>query len=247
MTSTKSLRSRVKLMFHARFCSRVRGVTSWLRHPDRVKTIATRFANLAPDLSRLIIEFARGEILNRPGLSLKSREFATLAMVTALGNQSNSVEAHVEGALRTGATETEIKELLLQMTVYAGYAKTLTAVTAAQQIFVNLKQRGIPATSPQPDLESRRQAESNEALYRRGLEALNQISKASGEAVVKSFEDIAPDLGRYILEFSYGEVFYRPNLDLKTRELATVHVDNHLQRDRIHHRLLHADLDFDSN
>jgi 4-carboxymuconolactone decarboxylase len=189
---------------------------------DRVKTIATRFATLAPDLPRLIIEFARGEIWNRRGLSLKSREFATLAMVAALGNQSNSIEAHVEGALRAGATETEIKELLMQMTVYAGYPKTLTAIAAAQSAFTNLKQRGIPAASPQPDLESRRQAESNEARYRRGLEALNQISKASGEAVVKSFEDIAPDLGRYIVEFSYGDVFSRPNLDLKTRELATV-------------------------
>lgn len=189
---------------------------------DRVKTTAARFATLAPDLSRLIIEFARGEIWNRRGLSLKSREFATLAMVTALGNQSNSVEAHVEGALRAGATETEIKELLMQMTVYVGYPKTLAAVTAAQQTFTNLKQRGIPAASPQPDLESRRQAESNEARYRRGLEALNQISKSSGEAVVKSFEDIAPDLGRYIVEFSYGDIFSRPNLDLKTRELATV-------------------------
>jgi 4-carboxymuconolactone decarboxylase len=189
---------------------------------DRVKTIATRFATLAPDLSRLVVEFARGEIWNRRGLSLKSREFATLAMVTVLGNQSHSVAAHVEGALRAGATETEIEELLLQMTVYAGYPKTLTAIAAAQQKLVDLKQRGMPAASPQPELESRRQAESNEARYRRGLEALNQISKSSGEAVVKSFEDIAPDLGRYILEFSYGDVFSRPNLDLKTRELATV-------------------------
>jgi 4-carboxymuconolactone decarboxylase len=171
---------------------------------DRVKTIATRFANLAPDLSRWIVEFARGEIWNRRGLSLKSREFATLAIVTVLGNQPNSVAAHVEGALRSGATETEIKEVLLQMTVYAGYPKTLAAVAAAQQVFTDLQQRGMPAASPQPDLESRRQAETNEARYQRGLNALNQISKSSGEAVVKSFEDIAPDLGRYILEFSYG-------------------------------------------
>jgi 4-carboxymuconolactone decarboxylase len=189
---------------------------------DRVKTMATRFATLAPDLPRLIVEFARGEIWNRRGLSLKSREFATLAMLTALGNHSNSVEAQVEGALRAGATEAEIKELLMQMTVYVGYPKTLAAVTAAQQTFTDLKQRGILAASPQSELESRRQAESNEARYRRGLEALNQISKSSGEAVVKSFEDIAPDLGHYIVEFSYGDIFSRPNLDLKTRELATV-------------------------
>jgi 4-carboxymuconolactone decarboxylase len=189
---------------------------------DQVKTIATRFANLAPDLSRWIVEFARGEIWNRRGLSLKSREFATLAIVTVLGNQSNSVATHVEGALRSGATETEIKEVLMQMTVYAGYPKTLAAVAAAQQVFTDLQQRGMPAASPQPDLVSRRQAETNEARYQRGLAALNQISKSSGEAVVNSFEDIAPDLGRYIVEFAYGDVFSRPNLDLKTRELATV-------------------------
>lgn len=189
---------------------------------DRAKTIATRFANLAPDLSRWIVEFARGEIWNRRGLSLKSREFATLAMVVVGSNQNNSVQAHVEGALRAGATEIEIKELMLQMTVYAGYPKTATAVSAAQEMLSDLKKRGVPAATPQPELESRRQAESNEVRYQRGLEALNQISKASGETVVNSFEDIAPDLGRYILEFSYGDVFSRPNLDLKTRELATV-------------------------
>jgi 4-carboxymuconolactone decarboxylase len=189
---------------------------------ERVNTIATRFANLAPDLSRWIVEFARGEIWNRRGLSLKSREFATLAMVTALGNQPNSIQAHVEGALRSGATETEIKEVLLQMTVYAGYPKTVAAIAAAQQVFTDLKQRGMPAANPQPDLASRRQAETNEVRYQRGLAALNQISKSSGEAVVNSFEDIAPDLGRYIVEFAYGDVFSRPNLDLKTRELATV-------------------------
>lgn len=189
---------------------------------DKVEDIATQFAEIAPDLSRLTVEFAHGEIWNRPGLSLKSREFATLAMVTVLGNQSSSIEFHVEGALRAGATETEIKELLLQMTVYAGYPKTLSAIAAAQKIFADVKKSGIPAASPQLDLASQKQAESNEARYRRGLEALNQISKSSGEAVVKSFEDIAPDLGRYIVEFSYGDVFSRPNLDLKTRELATV-------------------------
>jgi 4-carboxymuconolactone decarboxylase len=86
----------------------------------------------------------------------------------------------------------------------------------------DLKQRGLAAGIPQPDLASRRQAETNEVRYQWGLAALDRISKSSGEAVVKSFENMAPDLGRYIVEFSYGDVFSRPNLDLKTRELVTV-------------------------
>lgn len=189
---------------------------------DQVQSVATRFAALAPDLSRLTVEFAHGEIWNRTGLSLKSRELATLAMVIAVGNHDSSVQYHVEGAARAGATETEIKELLLQMTVYAGYPKALSAIATAQKVFTELAQKGTPPATPLPNFDTQRQAESNEVRYRRGVNALNQISKASGEAVVKSFDDIAPDLGRYILEFSYGDVFSRPNLDLKTRELATV-------------------------
>jgi len=189
---------------------------------DQARTIATQFADLVPDLSRLTVEFAHGQIWNRPGLSLQSRELATLAMVIAIGNHDSSVQRHIEGAIRAGATETEVKELLLQMTVYAGYPKTSTALAVALKTFLELNQRGTPAASPQPDLNKQRQAESNQVRYRRGVDALNRISKASGEAVVKSFEDIAPDLGRYILEFAYGDVFSRANLDLKTRELGTV-------------------------
>lgn len=189
---------------------------------NQTREIVNQFADVAPDLSRLTVEFARGEVWNRPGLSWKLRELATLAMLVAVGNHNSSVKRHTQGAIQAGATETEIKELLLQMTGYAGYPKALAAVIPVQQAFAEVQHRGIPTATPQPDLETRQPAETNEVRYRRGLEFLNQISKASGEAVVKSFEDIAPDLGRYILEFAYGDVFSRPNLDLKTRELATV-------------------------
>ncbi|MBW4449265.1 MAG: carboxymuconolactone decarboxylase family protein [Spirirestis rafaelensis WJT71-NPBG6] len=137
-------------------------------------------------------------------------------------NFCQDTQASIEVAIRAGATQTEVKELLLQMTVYAGYPKAGAALAVALSALTELEQRLTPAVSPQPDLDTQRQAESNEVRYRRGVEALNRISKASGEAVVNSFEDIAPDLGRYILEFAYGDVFSRPNLDLKTRELATV-------------------------
>jgi 4-carboxymuconolactone decarboxylase len=189
---------------------------------DRARDVITQFSDIAPDLGRLTVEFAYGEIGNRPGLSLKSRELATLAMVVAIGNQDNSVKNHVERSIRAGVTETEIRELLLQMTVYAGFPKTVAAVTVAREAFAELKQPRNSATSSQSNFDKQQQPETNEVRYSRGLDALNQISQESGEAVVNSFEDIAPDLGRYIVEFSYGDIFSRPNLDLKTRELATV-------------------------
>ncbi len=62
---------------------------------------------------------------------------------------------------------------------------------------------------------------SNEK-YERGLRKLAEIDGEAGQRVIESLKDIAPDLGRYVIEFAFGEVFSRPGLDLKSREIATV-------------------------
>lgn len=54
----------------------------------------------------------------------------------------------------------------------------------------------------------------------RGAAALAKSSGGSGETVVRSFDDIAPDIGRMIVEHSYGDIFSRPGIDPKTRELT---------------------------
>lgn len=58
--------------------------------------------------------------------------------------------------------------------------------------------------------------------YRKGMETLTKITATSGAAVVESLRDIAPDLADWIIAFSYGDVLSRGNLDLKSRQLATV-------------------------
>ena len=62
----------------------------------------------------------------------------------------------------------------------------------------------------------------DDSRYQRGLVQLEAVSGIHGAKVVQSLEDIAPDLGRYVVEFAYGDIFARPGLDMKTRELATV-------------------------
>lgn len=58
--------------------------------------------------------------------------------------------------------------------------------------------------------------------YERGLEKLREIDAEQGERVVASLADIAPDFARYVVEFPFGDIYTRPGLDLRTRELATV-------------------------
>lgn len=61
-----------------------------------------------------------------------------------------------------------------------------------------------------------------ENRYDRGLQKLNEIDGQQGQRVIDSLKDIAPDLGRYIIEFGFGDIYSRPALDLKAREIAVV-------------------------
>jgi len=61
-----------------------------------------------------------------------------------------------------------------------------------------------------------------ESRYERGLQKLGEIDGQQGQHVIDSLKDIAPDLGRYIIEFGFGDIYSRPALDLKSREIAVV-------------------------
>jgi 4-carboxymuconolactone decarboxylase len=58
--------------------------------------------------------------------------------------------------------------------------------------------------------------------YRRGWEKLKEIDGEAGELVIDSLKDIAPDFARYVIEFGFGDIYSRPGLDLKSREIAVV-------------------------
>lgn len=63
---------------------------------------------------------------------------------------------------------------------------------------------------------------SNESRYQRGLAKLKEIDGEAGERVVESLAGIAPDFARYLVEFPFGDIYSRPGLDLKSREIAVV-------------------------
>ncbi len=58
--------------------------------------------------------------------------------------------------------------------------------------------------------------------FQRGLAKLKEIDGEAGERVVASLADIAPDFARYLIEFPFGDVYSRPGLDLRAREIAVV-------------------------
>jgi len=58
--------------------------------------------------------------------------------------------------------------------------------------------------------------------YQKGIEVLNQINPNAIKRVKELLDDIAPDMAKFIVEFPYGDIYSRGDLDLKTRELITI-------------------------
>lgn len=90
---------------------------------------------IAPDLARYIIEFPFGDIYPRPGLDLKSREIATIAALTTLGNAHPQLKVHIHAALNVGCTAQEIVEVVIQMAVYAGFPAALNGIAVVKEVF----------------------------------------------------------------------------------------------------------------
>lgn len=98
------------------------------------KVIAS-LADIAPDFARYLIEFPFGDIYSRPGLDLRSREIATIAALTALGNAAPQLKVHIEAGLNVGLSRSEITEVIMQMAVYAGFPAALNSLSAAKEVF----------------------------------------------------------------------------------------------------------------
>jgi 4-carboxymuconolactone decarboxylase len=58
--------------------------------------------------------------------------------------------------------------------------------------------------------------------YERGMKVFKRLYGEMGSHTLESLEEVAPDLAHFIVEFAFGDIFSRPGLDLKTRELVTI-------------------------
>jgi len=99
--------------------------------------------DISPDLGKYTIEFPFGDIYSRTGLDLKSREVATIAALTALGNARPQLKVHIHAGLNVGLTREEVKEVIIQMAVYAGFPSALNGMFAAKEVFSERDKKGI--------------------------------------------------------------------------------------------------------
>jgi 4-carboxymuconolactone decarboxylase len=100
------------------------------RHVDAAFAGADAFTR---DFQELLTTYAWGEIWGRPGLDRRVRSVITLSVLSALRAETE-LAMHVRAALRNGLTPDEIKEVLLQVAIYAGVPAANTAFAVAQRV-----------------------------------------------------------------------------------------------------------------
>ncbi|MDO6510377.1 carboxymuconolactone decarboxylase family protein [Celeribacter halophilus] len=66
------------------------------------------------------------------------------------------------------------------------------------------------------------QIKSEETRLERGQRALETIDGQAGQNVIDALADIAPDFATYLFEFPFGDIYSRPGLSLRDREVATI-------------------------
>jgi len=85
-------------------------------------------------LQELVTEYCWGAVWTREGLPRKTRSMLNLAMLATL-NRPHELELHLRGALRNGCTKDEIREILLQVAIYAGVPAGVDSFRIARKVF----------------------------------------------------------------------------------------------------------------
>lgn len=97
----------------------------------------------SPEMVKYILEFAFGEIYNRKGLDIKSREIVSISSLLTLGNAVPQLKSHIHGALNIGCTRDEILEIVIQILLYSGFPSALNGLQSMKEVFEERDKKGI--------------------------------------------------------------------------------------------------------
>jgi 4-carboxymuconolactone decarboxylase len=103
-------------------------------HVDRSIANTTDFTR---DFQEFITRYAWGDVWSRPGLDRKTRSLLTIAMMASLGRY-DELRLHVRATRNTGVTRDEVREVLLQVAVYAGVPAANSAYHHALEVYAEM-------------------------------------------------------------------------------------------------------------
>lgn len=111
-------------------------------NPAGEMEIGESFKNVAPDLSKYVVEFAFGEIYSRAGLDNKQKVLTTISALVAQGTPQ--IQLHINSGLTVGLTPEEIVGCIMHLIPYTGFPRVLNALKVAEEVF---EERGVSVTT----------------------------------------------------------------------------------------------------
>ena len=163
----------------------------------------------------IVASCARANQLNdADALDPKQQSIVTIAAFTANGDETGLSTALTEG-LNAGLTINEIKEVIVHLYAYAGFPRSLNALSTFMKVLKERKEKGIndvegQSASPLP---------ANKSKLEFGTEIQTRLV---GRPVKGEIYEFAPAIDQFLKEHLFGDIFGRDILDFKTREIATI-------------------------
>ncbi|THY84349.1 hypothetical protein D6C95_08189 [Aureobasidium pullulans] len=109
------------------------------------KSLANGSSEFARPMQELVTEACWGSVWSRPGLERKTRSMLNIAMLCAL-NRGKELAVHVRGALNNDASEVEVREVLLQASIYCGMPAGLEGFRIAEEVIQQVNQERASAS-----------------------------------------------------------------------------------------------------
>jgi 4-carboxymuconolactone decarboxylase len=104
-----------------------------MMHGEAGEAILRQIEAFAFDFARLILEVPFGEIYSRPGLEPRTRQLVTVSALIALGSAPTQLKRHLCSALKLGWMRDELLEVIMQLSIYAGFPAASITLSALQE------------------------------------------------------------------------------------------------------------------
>ncbi len=177
-----------------------------------------------PALRTINTEASYGAIWSRPGLALEDRMLCALAALASV-QRLPKLRRHVGAALELEVSPRAIVEVLIQIGIYAGFAASEEAVDVAAAEFA-ARQVAMP--------EEPERSDSLEALNERGRKLMEQLhGNRATQGYAAPGNTVTGALYPLAIQYGYGEIWFRPGLDLRQRALVAVAAFTALKLDQV--------------
>ncbi|GBD11975.1 hypothetical protein HRbin23_01660 [bacterium HR23] len=168
-----------------------------------------------------------GGIWSRPQLDIRYRSLATISVLTVL-QRLPQLKVHVRNALNLGLSPATITEAMAHLVFYGGLPASLNALQVAGEVFAEWPEWQKAVQRPQPP----RPATLEERLHLGQAMRIRMWGEEEARRGLTDAEALAPDFVRLVQAYLFGEVYYRPDLDLKQRAVCTLSALTALGKER---------------